>query len=1035
MKKRPTISLMLKSSSILLNDSKKILQIVLFTIILLFLTSDLFAGAYFKYKPNCNFQYMGTVHAKIRNGFNAVAGPCTVHYCPTYYNPPAYLHCGNSSKYPGYYYWTNGHSKWGIAGANLEITGSYGANNGWYYEDNRGWSVSTGGDYFYPLPIETPADSDNVCGSWADSVNIIYDNNNHKIILNNIYGGVKSSGENYTSVFYILVYKGDWNKNEEGKYLKSQIISKSYIKIENGKVSADGLFSMKDLRTSTFYFYDKEVGDSLLTTKGELIPGTNKTISIPEDISMDDVTIVFLGESGYGSFIESLLIVEDESPIHCEDFHNTPLQNNVASVGNWSMYNYNGASVTHPSNISIVTDPDPYRGKVITASDASGGTYLINTGDYDGNWIENGNTCFCFYLKLISDGGSYTPPLEVKNSIYLFNNLNINSTVNVNTNSPNNNPKIGFQFILNNTYNENTPWQRICLPINTINDGDPLPSNSFGYWQPYGQAMGGLSQTAAWNFLIQNITEIGFFVDATGQNQQEIIGVDSICVGCDEPTPPCNEFEEGELNIDCCQYKFNVNNSIGNIKKIEYSLTGGTIVSLTTTGCSPTTSPISLFGTTTGTLNYTPACNVNQTFLVEVLPNTGTGLIHIDWVVTHTDGSICNYSQEYVCNPMPITRCDRIRVAFLAEPDVNMTGRTITIFNEKIPVSPIDYVKIEYLYTGTPPEPLPLNRSGGHLQVDNEIGGTYYRPWYQNLSGNYTYFPEDGHPWLCQNPIVHENPSDSKIRFNLKYDWTAGWVGKIKFTIHHCDNQECYREFTWNGNAPWIPIIDMTELDADLNHLIIGAKIIGSKNLPKDIAGVSFTILNPDTKIVAATTPFIHGAERNPDILDVSSSLTSNKSATFEFVTPLVLKEGESSPKVNLVVLREKGSSGPIKLDISFFDSEGNGLGHDTTSIAIPVGIIDEDNNISLKDIRLNKCIPTPSSDYLKLYYDVMRADNITIKLFNNLGEEIKLIERNFKDIGSYDINVSTIGLPSGTYYIKMSSSTSTSTLPVVIRK
>jgi Secretion system C-terminal sorting domain len=251
----------------------------------------------------------------------------------------------------------------------------------------------------------------------------------------------------------------------------------------------------------------------------------------------------------------------------CEDFQSFPLNSTpAASVGSWQMYNSGG--VLNPPRITIVNDAIT-GSQIIQASDASGGTFLINTADYDGNWIKNGEkTCLCFDLKLISDGGSYSPPLQVKNSIFIFQNLNTSTNVNVAVNGATN-PSIGFVFVLNASYNENTPWQRICLPINPIGPTDALPSNSFGQWVPYGQAMGGMTAQQAWNAVIQNVTEVGWFVDCTGQNQQEIIGLDNVCLGCDTVEEP-HPTDQGAY---CCEGKNLVKNGNFEFGNIGFSST------------------------------------------------------------------------------------------------------------------------------------------------------------------------------------------------------------------------------------------------------------------------------------------------------------------------------------------------------------------------------------------------------------------------------------------------------------------------------
>ncbi len=240
-----------------------------------------------------------------------------------------------------------------------------------------------------------------------------------------------------------------------------------------------------------------------------------------------------------------LLVSSSNSQNNCQDFETSPINNSsVSSTGNWVMYN-SGSSASSPTKIKIQNNAANGT-KVITAADTGGATFLINTSDYNGNWVKNGATCFCFDLKLISDGGTYSPPLQVRHGIYIFQNLVRSNPLNLTVNSTSTNPTIGFGFRLNNTYDENTPWQNICLPIHTIQAGDPLPSNSYGEWKKYGNALGGLSETAAWNNIIQNVTDIGFFVDATGNNQSEIIGLDNLCL------QPCPSVEPDPVFDPCC---------------------------------------------------------------------------------------------------------------------------------------------------------------------------------------------------------------------------------------------------------------------------------------------------------------------------------------------------------------------------------------------------------------------------------------------------------------------------------------------------
>lgn len=238
-----------------------------------------------------------------------------------------------------------------------------------------------------------------------------------------------------------------------------------------------------------------------------------------------------------------LLTVDLYSQKNCQNFESFQVSTGGSSLGNgnWVMFNDNAGTISSPPNILIRSDNG---GKVISASDAQGATYLINTQDFDGDWTANGNSCFCLDIKLIDDGNN-PPPLQVSHGINIFQNLNLSAPFSAQ------NPFIRFVFTVSPTYNETSPWRRICLPIRPIGPNDPLPSNSDGQWTASNN-LGNFNASQvwqAWNTIISNVTEVGFFVDATSANQNEVIGLDNICIGC-EPNVCCPKLENLISNFD-----------------------------------------------------------------------------------------------------------------------------------------------------------------------------------------------------------------------------------------------------------------------------------------------------------------------------------------------------------------------------------------------------------------------------------------------------------------------------------------------------
>ncbi len=212
----------------------------------------------------------------------------------------------------------------------------------------------------------------------------------------------------------------------------------------------------------------------------------------------------------------------------CTDFENQPINNvgiSAISGTGWKMYNWpsGGGSASSPPQIKIqaTIGYNNIATKVITASDIQGSTHLINDLDFKGDWTKK-DTCFCFDLKLITDGDNTQVLGPFAHGINIYQNL---------TTAPfsNTNPGKRFQFVLSSSYDENTPWRHICLPIHKIALGaTTLPGNNDGHWIPAPP-----TTVSDWNSVITNVSAVGFLVDVTKANQDEVIGLDNICLGCD----------------------------------------------------------------------------------------------------------------------------------------------------------------------------------------------------------------------------------------------------------------------------------------------------------------------------------------------------------------------------------------------------------------------------------------------------------------------------------------------------------------------
>jgi len=103
--------------------------------------------------------------------------------------------------------------------------------------------------------------------------------------------------------------------------------------------------------------------------------------------------------------------------------------------------------------------------------------------------------------------------------------------------------------------------------------------------------------------------------------------------------------------------------------------------------------------------------------------------------------------------------------------------------------------------------------------------------------------------------------------------------------------------------------------------------------------------------------------------------------------------------------------------------------------IFVPGSIGVEENTEAVKDFRLNQNYPNPFNPSTVISFEVNKAGNVSIELFDNLGKSIKMLINNFYGAGSYQINFNAESLPAGTYYYKLTAGDFNETRKMVLVK
>jgi hypothetical protein len=136
-------------------------------------------------------------------------------------------------------------------------------------------------------------------------------------------------------------------------------------------------------------------------------------------------------------------------------------------------------------------------------------------------------------------------------------------------------------------------------------------------------------------------------------------------LNCTAP-PPCDTIGEILLDSACCQFKIPIflaqGQGISGVTSIQWSLSGGTMESISPPlGCSYTLTPANPYGTTSGTITFSPPCTISPLNLcMEVNPTTATGQVTLYLTINHGPNKVCRDSIQLWCARAPITKCDSL---------------------------------------------------------------------------------------------------------------------------------------------------------------------------------------------------------------------------------------------------------------------------------------------------------------------------------------------------------------------------------------
>lgn len=479
----------------------------------------------------------------------------------------------------------------------------------------------------------------------------------------------------------------------------------------------------------------------------------------------------------------------------------------------------------------------------------------------------------------------------------------------------------------------------------------------------------------------------------------------------DKPTEPqgCDKFWLEGKTDECCAYSFIMSNANGaavqslayNVLPIAPSVTpSGSVQGITTSPCLPTsTVPGSLANTTSGLLNFSTACTGASPTAVNIsaASNMASGEICIELVATilrNGQTVTCRDTVCFRCERSPLSRCDSMSVKPFPFVDLDLSGRTFTVYNLKSPASPICSVKI---VVAPPPSGPGVN--GGGLYVDG-----VWKSWPFGSSNGYT-----------EIKSVHGLPANNTVKFNLGIDYTIGWVGTVSVTAYHCDGDSCEMKYgPWKATKKDIILIGTPVPVLEIDSLRVHRLRIGKPKIGEAVMRTVIGNYGPEIGRIVAITGAKMPCDTAGDCDDTNPDLVMVRGRTFQ----AELGATRTGDSTDITILYTSGGTRRPTLELIYFDETANEIGRDTITVtgsALGTG----DDGAVTGAIGALRARPNPTTGQAELGFTLTAASTVDLELVDALGRTVAVLASQERlPAGEHVRAADMTALPNGTYLV-----------------
>lgn len=211
-----------------------------------------------------------------------------------------------------------------------------------------------------------------------------------------------------------------------------------------------------------------------------------------------------------------------------------------------------------------------------------------------------------------------------------------------------------------------------------------------------------------------------------------------------------------------------------------------------------------------------------------------------------------------------------------------------------------------------------------------------------------------------------------------------------------CDKLKIETEIDYNPDGSCCNRIALSKLPG-LSCAVYGVTITGTGaqgGIPLQGTPITLPAYNPwvMSSFIAGSVCAPYGTSRTVTVkfLGINGTILCTKTVTVTCSDP-VPKQGEDG-------------------------RNGDGFGMDGSSAAL-------------------RAVPNPASGNTTVYYQLFSDAVVTMELYNSMGQLVAIPEKGFRKIGEHSVVCATDTLPSGVYYLKLTTAEGVVTIPLMVTK